>query len=154
MFGVVENMKKMSCAECCYLNKTEKKDGILNHYRYKCTCGRRGYIIGSIQKDSELNKMGCSNCNRIKVGTSFTLNKTECFYCGSIKTKCGRKYLIYNASTYVQNGFYVDIVEQNWFSEHIKEIVIKCQTEEQNEALKQTARLYKKRVIKREEENR
>lgn len=100
MFGVVESMRKISCAECCYLNKT------------------------------------------------------ECFYCGSIKTKCGRKYLIYNASTYVQNGFYVDIVEQNWFSEHIKDIVIKCQTEEQIEALKQTARLYKKRMIKHEEENR
>lgn len=50
--------------------------------------------------------------------------------------------------------FYVDIVEQNWFSEHIKDIVIKCQTKEQIEALKQTARLYKKRIIKREEENR
>lgn len=151
---MAERVKIKCCANCVYLNKTEKEEGILNHYRYKCMCGRRDYIVGSIQKDSELNKMGCSDCNRIKVGTSFTLNKTECFYCGSIKTKCGRKYLIYNASTYVQNGFYVDIVEQNWFSEHIKDIVIKCQTEEQNEALKQTARLYKKRIIKHEEENR
>lgn len=50
--------------------------------------------------------------------------------------------------------FYVDIVEQNWFSEHIKDIVIECQTKEQVESLKQTARFYKKRVIKREEENR
>ena len=25
MFGVVESMRKMSCAECCYLNKTEKE---------------------------------------------------------------------------------------------------------------------------------
>ena len=62
-------------------------------------------------------------------------------------------YLIYNASTYVQNGYYVDVVEQNWFSEHIKDIVIEYQTKEQIEALKQTAILYKKRIIKREEEN-
>lgn len=147
-------MRKISCAECCYLNKAEKEENILNQYRYRCMFSRRDYIVGSIQKDSELKTMGCSDCNRIEVGTRFTLNKTKCFYCGSIKTKYGRKYLVYNASTYVQNGFYVDVVEQNWFSERIKDIVIERQTEEQIEALKQTAREYKKRVIKREEENR
>lgn len=94
--------------------------------------------------------MGCSDCNRIKVGTSFTFNKTKCFYCGSIQTKNGRMYLIYNASTYVSNGFYVDMVEQNWFSEHIKDIIIEYQTKEQIEALKQTARYYKKRIEERE----
>lgn len=81
------------------------------------------------------------------------LDKTKCFYCGSIQTKKGRMYLIYNASTYVSNGFYVDMVEKNWFSEHIKDIVIEYQTKEQIEALKQTVRFYKKRIIKREEEN-
>lgn len=151
MFGVVESMRKISCAECCYLNKNEKiEEGIVNCYKYKCMSSRREYIIGCIRKDSELKKMGCSDCNRIKVGTSFTLNKTKCFYCGSIQTKCGRRYLIYNASTYVQNGFYVDMVEQNWFSEHIKEIVIEYQTKEQIEAIKQTARYYKKRIKERE----
>lgn len=147
-------MRKISCAECCYLNKAEKEENILNRYRYRCMFSRRDYIVGSIQKDSELKTMGCSDCNRIEVGTSFTLNKTKCFYCGSIKTKHGRKYLVYNASTYVQNGFYVDAVEQNWFSEHIKDIVIECQTKEQVESLKQTARFYKKRIEEREEENR
>lgn len=102
------------------------------------------------QKTVNLKKMGCSDCNRIKVGTSFTFNKTKCFYCGSIQKKCGRRYLIYNAATYVQNGFYVDMVEQNWFSEHIKEIVIEYQTQEQIEAIKQTARYYKKRIEERE----
>lgn len=145
-------MRKLSCAECCYLNKAEKEKSVLNRYRYRCMFSRRDYIVGSIKNDSELKTMGCSDCNRIKVGTRFTLNKTKCFYCGSIKTKCGRRYLVYNASTYVQNGFYVDVVEQNWFSEHIKDIVIEYQTKEQIEALKQTARLYKKRIIKREEE--
>lgn len=154
MFGVVESMRKISCAECCYLNKNKKEQTKeQKFYRYGCSNNLSGYIVGSIQKDSELKTMGCSDCNRIKVGTGFTLNKTKCFYCGSIKTKCGRRYLVYNASTYVQNGFYVDVVEQNWFSEHIKDIVIEYQTKEQIEALKQTARLYKKRVIKREEEN-
>ena len=37
--------------------------------------------------------------------------------------------------------------------EHIKDIVIEYQTKEQIKALKQTARLYKKRVIKRGEES-
>ena len=97
--------------------------------------------------------MNCSDCNKIKVGTSFLLDGTNCFYCGSIQAKNGKRYLVYNASTYVSNGFYVDVVEQNWFSEHIKDIVIEYQTKEQIEALKQTARLYKKRIIKREEES-
>ena len=35
-----------------------------------------------------------------------------------------------------------------------QEVKVKRQTKEQIEALKQTARLYKKRIIKREEENR
>lgn len=153
MFGVVESMRKLSCAECCYLNKAEKEENILNRYRYRCMFSRRDYIVGSIKKDSELKTMGCSDCNRIEVGTSFLLNGIQCFYCGSVQTENGRRYLVYNASTYVQNGFYVDVVEQNWFSKHIKDIVIECQTEEQIEALKQTARWYKKRVIKREEEN-
>lgn len=151
MFGVVESMRKMSCAECCYLNKNEKiGESIVNRYKYKCMYSRREYIVGCIRKDSELKKMGCSDCNRIKVGTSFTLNKTKCFYCGSIQTENGRMYLVYNASTYVQNGFYVDVVEQNWFSEHIKEIVIEYQTKEQIEAIKQTAKYYKKRIEERE----
>lgn len=143
----------ISCQDCVYLDKTRKQNGFNNSgcFRYGCNA-RIGYrfICGWISKDSELKKMGCSDCNRIKVGTSFTLNKTRCFYCGSIQTKNGRMYLIYNASTYVQNGFYVDIVEQNWFSEHIKEIVIEYQTKEQIEAIKQTARYYKKRIEERE----
>ena len=144
----------ISCKDCVYLDKTRKQNGFNNSGCFRYGCNARivdKFICGWISKDSELKKMGCSDCNRIKVGTSFTLNKTKCFYCGSIQTKNGRMYLIYNASTYVQNGFYVDMVEQNWFSEHIKEIVIEYQTKEQIEAIKQTARYYKKRIEEREE---
>nr|DAX35110.1 MAG TPA: hypothetical protein [Bacteriophage sp.] len=143
----------ISCKDCVYLDKTKKQNGFNNSDCFRYGCNARivdKFICGWISKDSELKKMGCSDCNRIKVGTSFTLNKTKCFYCGSIQTKNGRMYLIYNASTYVQNGFYVDIVKQNWFSEHIKEIVIEYQTKEQIEAIKQTARYYKKRIEERE----
>lgn len=143
----------ISCKDCVYLDKTRKQNGFNNSGCFRYGCNARivdKFICGWISKDSELKTMGCSDCNRIKVGTSFTLNKTKCFYCGSIQTKNGRMYLIYNASTYVQNGFYVDIVKQNWFSEHIKEIVIEYQTKEQIEAIKQTARYYKKRIEERE----
>lgn len=143
----------ISCKDCVYLDKTRKQNGFNNSDCFRYGCNARivdKFICGWISKDSELKTMGCSDCNRIKVGTSFTLNKTKCFYCGSIQTKNGRMYLVYNASTYIQNGFYVDIVEQNWFSEHIKEIVIEYQTKEQIEAIKQTARYYKKRIEERE----
>lgn len=148
--------KGIMCAECCHLDKTRKQGGNngTGCFRYGCNARiREKFICGWIRSDNELKTMGCSDCNRIKVGTSFTFNKTKCFYCGSIQTKKSRMYLIYNASTYVSNGFYVDMVEQNWFSEHIKDIIIEYQTKEQIEALKQTARLYKKRIIKREEES-
>ena len=148
--------KGIMCAECCHLDKTRKQGGNngTGCFCYGCNARiREKFICGWIRSDDELKTMGCSDCNRIKVGTSFTFNKTKCFYCGSIQTKKGRMYLIYNASTYVSNGFYVDMVEQNWFSEHIKDIIIEYQTKEQIEALKQTARLYKKRIIKREEES-
>lgn len=104
----------ISCQDCVYLDKTRKQNGFNNSGCFRYGCNARivdNFICGWISKDSELKKMGCSDCNRIKVGTSFTFNKTKCFYCGSIQTKNGRMYLIYNASTYVQNGFYVDIVE-------------------------------------------
>lgn len=145
--------KWIMCAECCYLDKTRKQGGNngTGCFRYGCKARiREKFICGWVSNDNELKTTGCSDCNRIKVGTSFTLNKTKCFYCGSIQTKNGRMYLIYNASTYVQNGYYVDVVEQNWFSEHIKEIVIEYQTKEQIEAIKQTARHYKKRIEERE----
>nr|DAK75307.1 MAG TPA: hypothetical protein [Caudoviricetes sp.] len=142
-----------NCYNCIYLDKSRKqksKNGT-GCFRYGCNA-RIGdkFICGWISRDNELKTMGCSDCNRIKVGTSFTLNKTKCFYCGSIQTENGRMYLVYNASTYVQNGFYVDVVEQNWFSEHIKDIVIEYRTKEQIEAIKQTARYYKKRIEERE----
>ena len=53
-------MRKLSCAECCYLNKAEKEKSVLNRYRYRCMFSRRDYIVGSIQKDSELKTMGFS----------------------------------------------------------------------------------------------
>ena len=145
--------KGIMCAECCYLDKTRKQDSKngTSCFRYGCNARIRDkFICGWIRNDKELKTMGCSDCNKIKVGTNFLLNGINCFYCGSIQTENGKRYLVYNASTYVQNGFYVDVVEQKWFSEHIKDIVIEYQTKEQIESLKQTARLYKKRIIKRE----
>ena len=117
MFGVVESMRKMSCAECCYLNKAEKEENILNRYRYRCMFSRRDYIVGSIRKDSELKTMGCSDCNRIEIGTLFKLKSEEhtytILYCG----KVGNEYLLYN-----QNLKTFKLVKSAWVSEHIKRI--------------------------------
>ena len=147
--------ERITCANCCYLDKTEKvQTGVMYKYGCRSYLAYIGHITGWLSSDNGLKQMGCSEANRIKVGTGFLLNGINCFYCGSIQTKDGKKYLMYNASTYVQNGFYVDVVEQSWFSENIKDIVIKYQTKEQIEALKQTARFYKKRIMEREEKRR
>ncbi len=110
-------MRKMSCAECCYLNKAEKEENILNRYRYRCMFSRRDYIVGSIRKDSELKTMGCSDCNRIEIGTLFKLKSEEhtytILYCG----KVGNEYLLYN-----QNLKTFKLVKSAWVSEHIKRI--------------------------------
>ena len=146
-----------SCFNCFYLNKGQKEITEHGNIQYGCDSnGRFGFVPFTVTSEKELKTGGCSDWigNKIKVGTKFLLNGTVCFYCGSIKTSKGKKYLVYNASTYVQNGFYVDMVEKDWFAKHKKEIKIERQTKEQIEALKQTAKLYKKRMIKREEENR
>lgn len=143
-----------NCRGCIYLNKEVKQDSTNGiSYRYGCDAKPQGYMFGWIERDAQLSTMGCSDCNKIKVGTSFLLNNIKCFYCGSIKTKEKRMYLIYNASTYVSNGYYVDMVEQEWFSEHIKDIVIERQTKELQEALKRTAKFYKKRIEECERRN-
>lgn len=117
MFGVVKGMRKMGCAECCYLNKAEKEEGILNRYRYRCMSSRRDYIVGSIKKDSELKTMGCSDCNRVEIGTLFKLKSEEhaytILYCGKVNSQ----YLLYN-----QNLKTFKLVKSTWISEHIKRI--------------------------------
>lgn len=119
MFGVVESMRKISCAECCYLNKNKKEQTKeQKFYRYGCSNNLlSGYIIGWISKDSELKTMGCSDCNRIEIGTLFKLksetNTYTILYCG----KVGNKYLLYNLKFKT-----FKLVKSTWISEHIKRI--------------------------------
>jgi hypothetical protein len=72
--------KGIMCAECCYLDKTRKQGGNngTGCFRYGCKARiREKFICGWVSNDNELKTTGCSDCNRIKVGTSFTLNKTK-----------------------------------------------------------------------------
>lgn len=146
MFGVVESMRKLSCAECCYLNKAEKEENILNRYRYRCMFSRRDYIVGSIQKDSELKTMGCSDCNRIEAGTLFKLkSETSTYtilYCG----KVGNKYLLYN-----QNFKTFKLVKSTWISEHIKRIQF-CECNDTKMNTKQDKIEFRKKLAKAKKE--
>ena len=97
-------VKGIICAGCCYLDKTRKQNSNNGTSCFRYGCNARTYdkfICGWIRNDNELKTMGCSYCNKIKVGTSFLLDGTNCFYCGSMQTKNGKRYLVYNASTYV-----------------------------------------------------
>lgn len=146
MFGVVESMRKISCAECCYLNKAEKEENILNRYRYRCMFSRRDYIVGSIQKDSELKTMGCSDCNRIEAGTLFKLKSEEhvytILYCG----KVGNEYLLYN-----QNLKTFKLVKRTWFSEHIKRIQF-CECNDTKMVAKEDKIRFRKKLAKAKKE--
>jgi hypothetical protein len=146
MFGVVESMRKLSCAECCYLNKAEKEENILNRYRYRCMFSRRDYIVGSIQKDSELKTMGCSDCNRIEAGTLFKLKSEEhvytILYCG----KVGNGYLLYN-----QNLKTFKLVKNTWISEHIKRIQF-CECNDTKMVTKEDKIEFRKKLAKDKKE--
>lgn len=92
-------VKGIMCAECCYLDKTRKQYGNngTGCFRYGCNAIIRDkFICGWIRTDNELKTMGCSGCNRIKVGTMFKLKSEEhvytILYCG----KVDNEYLLYN----------------------------------------------------------
>lgn len=146
MFGVVEGMRKISCAECCYLNKNEKIQSIPNRYRYKCMFSRRDYIVGSIQKDSELKTMGCSDCNRIEIGTLFKLksetNMYTILYCG----KVDNKYILYN-----QNLKTFKLVEKEWLSKHINRIQF-CECNDTKMSTKEDKIIFRKKFAKAKKE--
>lgn len=139
-------MRKMSCAECCYLNKAEKEENILNRYRYRCMFSRRDYIVGSIRKDSELKTMGCSDCNRIEVGTLFKLKSEEhtytILYCG----KVGNEYLLYN-----QNLKTFKLVKSTWISEHIKRIQF-CECNDTKMSTREDKIEFRKKIAKAKKE--
>lgn len=139
-------MRKLSCAECCYLNKAEKEENILNRYRYRCMFSRRDYIVGSIQKDSELKTMGCSDCNRVEIGTLFKLKSEEhvytILYCG----KVNNQYLLYN-----QNLKTFKLVKGTWLSEHIKRIQF-CECNDTKMVTKQDKIRFRKKLAKAKKE--
>lgn len=139
-------MRKLSCAECCYLNKAEKEENILNQYRYRCMFSRRDYIIGSIKKDSELKTVGCSDCNRIEAGTLFKLKSEEhvytILYCG----KVGNEYLLYN-----QNLKTFKLAKRTWFSEHIKRIQF-CECNDTKMTTKEDKIEFRKKLAKAKKE--
>lgn len=139
-------MRKLSCAECCYLNKAEKEENILNLYRYRCMFSRRDYIVGSIKKDSELKTMGCSDCNRIEAGTLFKLkSETSTYtilYCG----KVGNEYLLYN-----QNLKTFKLVKSTWISEHIKRIQF-CECNDTKMNTKEDKIRFRKKLAKAKKE--
>lgn len=139
-------MRKLSCAECCYLNKAEKEEDILNRYRYRCMFSRRDYIVGSIKKDSELKTMGCSDCNRVEIGTLFKLKSEEhvytILYCGKVNSQ----YLLYN-----QNLKTFKLVKGMWLSEHIKRIQF-CECNDTKMSTKQDKIEFRKKIAKAKKE--
>lgn len=140
-------MRKLSCAECCYLNKNKKeKTKEQKFYRYGCSNNLSGYIIGWISKDSELKTMGCSDCNRVEIGTMFKLKSEEhvytIMYCG----KVNNKYLLYN-----QNLKTFKLVKGTWFSEHIKRIQF-CECNDTKMYTKEDKIEFRKKLAKAKKE--
>lgn len=88
---MAEKLKRQCCANCIYLDKTRRKE--VNNgtgcYRYGCNLRfSDGYVCGWIRKDGELKTQGCSDCNKIRVGTKIKVKSrfADCektfLYCG------------------------------------------------------------------------
>lgn len=84
------------CGDCIHLDKTRKRNGNNNVgcFQYGCNSSLNdAYICGWIREDKELKTMGCSWCNKLKVGTKFVVNsrfsdKSKKFlYCGKVHGK-------------------------------------------------------------------
>lgn len=146
-------VKWIMCAECCYLDKTRKQNSNngTSCFRYGCNARTHDkFICGWIRNDNELKTMGCSDCNRIKVGTLFKLKSEEhvytILYCGKVNSQ----YLLYN-----QNLKTFKLVKRTWISEHIKRIQFcECNDTKMNtkqdkiEFRKKFAKAKKKRYIR------
>lgn len=119
---MVKRLERKCCANCIFLNKSKvEKCKETNFYRYGCNNNISEYIIGYIQKDSQLKTMGCSDCNKIQAGQLFRFftksgNKYVCQYCGRI----GDKYLIWNQT--LQN---FKTVQKDWLRKHKENIQLK-----------------------------
>ena len=85
--------KGIMCAECCYLDKTRKQNSNNGTSCFCYGCNARThdkFICGWIRNDNELKTMGCSDCNKIKVGTSFCWMELIVFIAEVYKLKMGK----------------------------------------------------------------
>lgn len=140
---MAERVRKISCAECCYLNKNKKEETKeKKFYRYGCSNNLNGYMVGWISKDSELKTIGCSDCNRIEMGTLFRLksesNLYTILYCG----KVNGKYLLYN-----QNLRTFKLVEKVWLSERINRVQF-CECDDTKMNTKEDKIRFRKKLAK------
>lgn len=70
--------KGITCANCCYLDKTEKvQTGVMYKYGCRSHHAYMGHITGWLSSDSGLKQMGCSESNKLCFGTVFGVRKTE-----------------------------------------------------------------------------
>lgn len=82
----------ISCKDCVYLDKTRKQNGFNNSDCFRYGCNARivdKFICGWISKDSELKKMGCSDCNKLYYGTVFQIKESpyKYIYLGKVEGK-------------------------------------------------------------------
>lgn len=146
----------MWCNNCIYLDKTrrqESKNGT-NCFRYGCNTRIDGHICGWITQDKELKTMGCSDSNKVRVGTEFIVanrykKQIKTFlYCGKIN---GRPLL------YCLEEQKYRIVSTNYLRTQagkLKDnIRVVAKSEEQFKRNKRKAKQKRRRYIEDVEEN-
>lgn len=142
--------KRLNCENCIYLNM-HKKETTENGYNYRYGCEKQesGYIpfwLVHNRHDIELITGGCSDCNRIGMGTLFKLKSEEhlytILYCG----KVNGEYLLYN-----QNLKTFKLVEKEWLSKRINRIQF-CKCEETKMNTKEDKIRFRRKIAKAKKE--
>lgn len=147
--------KRIACADCCYLDKTEKvQTGVMYKYGCRSNLAYRGHIVGWLSSDNGLKQMGCSDWCKLPVGTKFRIKsrfddtkKQSWLYCG----KVNGRYLIYRIDTKL---FVYQLVSKDFFRGQTGKLISTFEIIEQNEtqfeASKRVAKKRKERYIEKQ----
>lgn len=78
------------CADCCYLDRTEKvQTGVMYKYGCRCHLSRDNRTHAWLSSDSGLKNTGCSCCNKLYYGTVFQTKGSphKYLYLGKVEGK-------------------------------------------------------------------
>lgn len=101
----------VTCADCCYLDKTYKYQmGVMFQYGCRCHLSRNNRTHAWLSSDSGLKRTGCSCCNKLYYGTVFQTEGSpyKYIYLGKVEGKRCLYNISKKKTEYVTDEWIVD----------------------------------------------